>query len=93
MYLKFLHRAPSLIQELTKQVVPQLHGAVRKEVINRQVTKSVISDSTKTKENYTPEEANLKPQKKNVLWGKKERIHLPRTVILMHGDKMILLTY
>lgn len=52
---------------VNQQAVPQLHGVVRKEAINMRVTKSVISDSTRTKENYTSEEASLKPQKKNVL--------------------------
>ena len=52
---------------VNQQAVPQLHGVVRKEAVNMLVIKSVISDSTKTKENYTPEEANLKPHKKNVL--------------------------
>lgn len=66
MYLKFLHRLPSLTYELTGKLFLDT-WAVRKEEVNMLVTKSVISGSRETKKNYTSEKANLKQQKKDVV--------------------------
>lgn len=67
MYLKFLHRPPSLTWELISKPFLAMWGGKKRRGYYKLVTKSVISDATNTKENCTSEKASLKPQKENVI--------------------------